>query len=226
MNISKHRGAMKPKLPIANRIAKTIAIFSILALGLFSSCAVGSRAFQRAMKQPIIGEAPHGFPVLAFWFENGSEQMHAKVLGIEELSDFRKQHPTLFFTLPDGRGQELDKCLRDQAEGIDGDISKQYSTGRRMQIVARIESSSHNEQLWRVKFQHGNDHVNVGYYRANRDSFTPTHIERFFGPALAFRAIPFLLAGWAVVWGIAVGGIVLLSRIPYFNASKWHAHAT
>lgn len=226
MNIPNNERAQKQKLPIINRIGKFFAISSIVVLACSASCAIQSRTITTDMKQPISGDPPPGFPILVFWFENGSNQMQARAIPIEELPTFRKEHPKLFFTLPDGRGQELHQSLRNQADGIDGDIAKQYSTGRRMQIVARIESSNQSEQHWKVRFQHGNDHVNIGYYRATKDTFTPTHIERFFGPALALQSLPRVLVGWLIVWVVATFGIILLCRFTYFNASKWWANAT
>ncbi len=216
----------RPKLPLANRLLKSIAIILILVLAVATSCAVSERTTTRDMKQPITGAIPSGFPVLVFWYQDGSTSLQAKVIPLEELDAHRKDHPNTFFMLPEGRGKELHNCLRQQAEGIDTGIQKQYNTGRAMQITAGIESSDQSHQSWSVRFQHGNDHVNIGYYIASTSAIKPTHIERYFGPALAMQSLPFDIAGWALIWVFASISIYLLSRIRYFNAAKWASRAT
>lgn len=214
-----------PKLPFINRFTKFTTILIVILLAITASCAITSRSISKDMKQRITGTTPNGFPVLVFWFQDGATNLQAKVIPFEELDSHRKDHPNIFFTLPEGGGQILHNCLRQQAEMIDADIRKQYSTGRVMQITARIESSDQTHQSWRVRFQHGNDHVNIGYYTASKNTFKPTYIERYFGPALAMQSLPYDFAWLAVVWTIAGIGIYLLTRIRYFNASKWAAHA-
>ncbi|MBK8726002.1 MAG: hypothetical protein IPL96_08060 [Holophagaceae bacterium] len=216
----------RPKLPLANRLLRFIAITIILFLAVASSCVVASRTIDRDMRQPITDAIPNGFPVLVFWYQNGSTSLHAKVIPLEELDAHRKDHPNTFFLLPEGRGQELHNCLRQQAEGIDADIHKQYNTGRVMQVTARLESSDQSHQSWRVRFQHGNEHVNIGYYTASSNAIKPTYIERYFGPSIALQSLPLDIASWALVWSVAAISIYLLSRIRYFNASKWVTHAT
>lgn len=211
----------RPRLPLANRLMKLAAITALLLMAFASSCALTFSTIGKDMKQPITEAIPPGFPVLVFWYQDGSSSLQAKVIPIEELQEHRKDHPNTFFMLPEGRGDELQARLREQAELIDGDIQKQYKTGRVMRIGARIESSDQAHQSWRVRFQHGNDHVNIGYYTASKESVQPTHIERFFGPALALRSLPLDLAGWVLIWAIAGFGSYALSRLRSFNAAKW-----
>jgi hypothetical protein len=175
------------------------------------------------MKRPIAGAPPEAFPIVVFWQSPSEPGFHARVIELDSLDAFRKEHSGTTFLLPPGMKANMERELALQANEIETDVAKQYSTGRHMYVWAFLESSSSTYQNWGVRFQQGNDHVNVGYYKATKDSVTPTYIERYFGPGTAMIGCPFIL----LVWGLFIwASVKLINRIPFFITPRRAAPAT
>ena len=194
-----------------------LKVITTLALGFIAL--VGSFALvisyqTHHMKRPVGKIISDNFPLVAFFDQSPSGSFKVQALTSGELDEFKKIHPDCFFQMPPNGEVEMRKQLAIQASQIDAEIAKQYHTGRRMHVTASIEREYGGYQEWRVRLHHGNDHVNIGYYRAKQNSFVPTFHENYFGPALVFKGCLPLLLIFGILLFLIIKGV---SLIPFFK---------
>lgn len=168
------------------------------------------------MKKPITGATPDGFPVIVY-FTSDSGMHTARVVELEKIEELKKQFHDVTYIIPSDKRSDAFLQIQYQADGIDQDIAKEYTTGRRMWITAKITKEGPDFQEWRIRYQHGNEHVNVGYYKATRNSITPLYLERYFGPGSAMAGCPIIALAWVILSYLF---IKLIHSIPLLNPKK------
>ena len=153
-------------------------------------------------KQPVLDTVPRMFPLLVLVPGEPDGQLRGRIVYHKDIEEFLEEHPEHTFLIPEEQEEAINNQLDQDSRYHRRDFD--WQSPYPWHASFQVEQREPGRQKLKVSATWDDDRVNIGWYEATDQDFTPTQYQFFFGPGLVMRvfmeSVVITIVLWLVAW--------------------------